>query len=218
MKDRIIFVFLTALMLGAGTGQAQNRYFQDGEHGISLQGGGLWSDGASGLAGVATLTIMGRFDLGVGYTSPQSTSGVGYTYHWNEFTPFLGVSLLRPQVDRPLGVDFTASYTTVKFSGVQASRLGGDSKSAGVDLYFALRESNSVTILPRVGAAYVSANAWYKPEVDLPETSETVESIMFGLELAFLIKNKFIIAPSVTSFDGIRTLSFMVGLALPQEW
>jgi len=128
------------------------------------------------------------------------------------------VAVVRPRDGGLWGVDLVASASFVKFGGVQSSRIGGDSRSIGVDVYLFMRQSHDLTILPRLGVAYTSANAWRKEEEGIPGFDNTVESASLGFECAFLIERKYIIAPAVSRFDGMSTWSIMIGLAFPWEY
>lgn len=219
---------MTKIILGIGliafaavfpseAAHAQNRFFQDGANGFTVQAGIVGAESVSGFGGAANLTFLGRFDLGLAYTAPESKTGVGYIYKWKEYTPRLGLSLLRPGAQRPFGVDLVASYTSMRFAGTMNSRVGGDARAVGADIYFKRQGSGRSAMFYTVGLGYARAHAWNKDDLGVTYRDNTAESVMVGLELAFLIQQSFMITPSLTFFDGDTAWSVMLGFALPME-
>jgi len=207
-----LFLGLPLVLPGA---QAQNRYHPDETIGITIQAGALVAETVTNYAAMATLTLNGRFDLGVAYSTPHDKTGSGRQYLWHEVTPFLEFSIMRPQEDRPLGLDITTSYTTISFNEVYSDTRGGDGYSAGLAGYWLIKDEGGITMLPRFGLSYMQVQARSQPIPEHPQIETTIESILVGLELSVMINDTFLVAPAISFFDGKSTLALMAGFVFP---
>jgi len=211
----IVLCLFLGLQLGLPKAQAQNRYHPDETSGITLQGGAVVAETVTNYAAMGTLTLDGRFDLGIAYATPHDKTGSGRTYLWREVTPFLEFSIMRPQATRPFGLDIATSHTTITFNEGHSDTRGGGGYSAGLAGYWLLKDEGGVTMLPRFGLSYVHAEAWSQLTPDHSRIEKTVESLLVGLEFSVLINETFLVAPAISFFDGSSTLALMAGVVFP---
>lgn len=220
MTTRILFCLLLILTT-AGTAEAQNRFFSEHENGIVLTAGWLDQDDVEGLGLDATLTLDGRFDMGVAYARPRQQVPVAPNLTtevaWDEITPHAGYRLRRATDDLPLGVDATAGYTIVRFGGSNQDLLGGDALTGGLDVFARLGGEKTVVAYPTLSLGYARATAWARNRPTDPKIETSTSGALIGLELAIVVDEKFLLRPGLTNFDGDTTYAFLAGFALSLE-
>lgn len=189
---------------------AYNRFFEDGQSGITGEIGGIFGEDVAGWAYGANVTVLGRVDLGVYSYSPENKD---LTFiKWKETTGRLGISLLRPIGMRSWGMDIWGSYTDITTSGGSSGWLGGRGIGGGMDVYFDLNEGEDFNFHPVLGVGYVQTDFWTTMTPDGSRAEGTEEALLIGLELGITYMDSILLRPQMAILDGEAQWAITLGI------
>ena len=212
-----VLVVVSLLVLPVDSVLAQNRFFDDGTNGITVQGGWATSGEADGFGGAAVLTFNGRLDLGVSYLAPKIEIEPGYSQDWQEITPRMAIAVVRPRQGFPVGVDVAASYTSIKFGGTLQDLAGGNARTFGIDVSGRFGGGPTLQLVPAFGVHYMKSEAWVRQQVEDNKLTMSESGPMVAVECALLVAERFFIVPATVGFEGDTTWSITAGFALEME-
>lgn len=194
----------------------QARFIPDRTNGVGIAVEGSSRENGTGIAGIFTFTIDGRFDLGVGVEwgdyDPTAQSPELDSFAWG---PHLAVALVRPEPQSPLGIEFFGSYAAGTFSGAALDEnnldLSGTTLVLGMEFYFKAMASPDFLLFPSLGLGYGKGTSELGGRYQEPVETE-VEDLLVTITVGLQVHRWFTAVPRFMAFDGDVTWSLAVGL------
>lgn len=218
-RTAISIILVLAIATLASTAAAQNRYYLDGQNGISIGGTFQGGEDYTAFGAVVDFTVNGIFDLGVGLARASFDQDIyGPNFSSFEVSPYILVSLVRPSEISPVGFDLGFSYTSSTISGDVLDNNNEDMLSsgynAGGEVYFNINSSPGLRIIPALSISYTSVKG--KIEYDSGGSDEeTVSGVSLGAEVSFFLNHRVFIVPAFRYFDESAAWGIKAGWTIP---
>ena len=204
---------LLGMVVATPMAKAQSLFLDSGENGTVISGAFSSGDGFNGVGAHAGYCMGGMLDLtmGVNRFSLDDSDVTAIT-----ISPGLGVDVVEPSGNGPLGLQLMASYVRSSYSGESLDFFGLDMSQSGFGLgahaYLHIQSSDTVDIFPYAGITYVS----YETRIEGTGFSltEDYDSTPFSFGLSFLMNNGFLLDGAVQIDDGDTAFSIGAGLLL----
>ena len=210
---RIVLVATAVILLASTPVAATNRYFSDGESGLTLTAAYLSAENADGFSLEAVLTVGSRFDLGLGYSKLSVDLGDADA---SEISPHVGFAAIRPTAESAFGLDLAAG---VSFSDVSSPLfdflnvdVSGRGYVLGAEGYGRLGRPDQVQVFPALGIAYASVTQ----TITSGAASEdlTVDDILISFSLTAQFQRVLLLGAGAQVFDDDTTWFIGIGAAI----
>jgi hypothetical protein len=224
MKQNIIFsktTLLSFVLLTVGTFflPAQSQYTPDKKSSVGVSGGFSFNDDATSLDLGIGFSILGRGDLGLGYSKLNFKDKLMGEEISASLLGFSGsVFPLKQSSSIPVSLAITGALGFSYYSSDVLDYLGWDMTatlaSFGLDLYHRIDISNSFALMPSLGFSYTHTKLTIEDSYG-DSVEDTDSQIGFGVGLGFLFpvtrSGIIILRPSLFLAEESTTFGIALG-------